>query len=134
MGPNLAMSVVMSSSSVIGIARLSQDRTGVKLRAEAVDGHACLGVARAEGPPGRVRSAMPRQQRVVEVDRAEPGERQDVGRNAPGEAAADDEIGLERRQHRRPALRMVGDDDVDPGRDGRDDLQVRRAAPPLRSW
>ena len=94
-------------------ARLREDRAGVKLRVRRW--MVCrLGVPQAERPAGRVRSTVPGQGRVMEIDRAEARKGQYVSRDPPGEAPTDDQVGLQGSQHRRPTLRMVGDDDVDP--------------------
>jgi len=51
----------------------------------------------------------------VAVDRAEAGQGEHVGGDDPVEAEGDDQVGAQGGDHRRPAVGVVGDDEVEAG-------------------
>ncbi len=114
-------------------AALGQDWAGVETWCHPVDGETDLGVAAAEGPLDGGGTAVAGQERRMDVDGAESRQCQQIRGEVPGHAAADDEVGAERGEHRRPAVRVVGDDDVDAGRNGGDHVEIGGAAATLRS-
>ena len=70
-------------------------------------------VALPDRPRDRQRAAVPRQERRVAVEPAEPRHGQRVGRDLPREARADDEIGLHRGQQGRDRAPARGQEDVE---------------------
>ena len=91
------------------IRPLGEDRPGVELGVHAMDGDPDLLVSLADRPRDRQRAAMPRQQRGMAVEPAEPGHGERVGRDLPRKAHADDEVGLrggEQRRNRASARRQ----------------------------
>ena len=92
---------------------LGEDPAGIEIRIHAVPGHAVVGVAIADGPRDRDRSAMARQQRRMLVDRAQPRHLEGGERDPPGEAPADREVRPIRPEQRRDRRLVTGEDDVD---------------------
>jgi hypothetical protein len=114
-------------------ALLRQNRPHVQFGCHLMHGPANLPFVVAKSPADRVWATTAWEQSTVSVIGAESRKGDQVVGQLPEKAHRDDQVGSQRREHRSPALRVIGDEDIDARAGRSDNLLIVVASPPLRS-